>query len=1108
MDDFDNLSIEELLKKANDAYAAGDYETAVKIYTELAEKGNVTAQRRLAQCYASGTGVKKNTQKLLYWLIEATKNGDSGTKDKRATDVNDPVASDRISAEQGDADAQFNLFNCYFGGKGVKKDISQAIYWLRKAAENGHAKAQCKLGFYYSFGIFVKQNSEKAVYWYAKAAEQDDADAQFFLGECFEKGNGVVKDLGQAVYWYTKAAEQGQNDAQFCLGNCYFFCKGVERNPEKAVYWWTKAAEQGNSGAQYNLGVCYKDGTGVEQDLVKAVYWFKKAAEQGHKNALYTLALCYDIGIVGDKNPKEAFDWYTKAAEKGHKDAQFNLFECYLLGKGVKKDTEKTLYWLTKAAEQGHSKAQLFLGVCYKDGTGVEKDPDKALYWFEKAYAAGYENAKDYIDRIKNEQAQLILTEKKDVFISWNKDDVPIMKKTEIVLSEEFGMSVWQSDKLCTNNIIKKCESAIQNSSAWVILITKNALESTYIPKEIEWIFDTIKDDKELTECIIPVYEKGVNTKLKELIRADSEKYASYKKIIDLGRVYDINDTEKLAVLIKNALCRRKMIEYRRKVKENNRFFNAFVSSRITNNDALTKIGFCTKYEVDGEMCIDRSVTDHTGKKLGEAQFIDRICKPEENNVRLLVGEGGTGKSLYLSALVRKYFSANRFIFITSCKNLVDFYNKNGRQIDSLEQFFLNDVNKKVGYGFDVSPDVFYGILNNPENRIIFMLDAIDELGGERKSLTALKELIDGSPISCKRNVSILLTSRNISDRVFFGIAAENVFTLDKFTLEDGKKLAHGILNRLNEQNKSDVDTKYRDIGAFLSPESRKFDENELFVEFDKLSEDIISNPLLITNFIVIFIDHVLRGTAMPKNRFEIADKSILFMLHDVETERDPLCKVNSEILKRLNDILCDLALQRALGDTSPTKDIFERYIRDNLKEFGQTAEYEAEALRNYLKNRAIIKNDDENGNVYHAIFQAYLIAKALYKKCYEISKDDFDEQFIDFRKYPEKQFKISGKDFLIRHNEKNFVKDCDPWVDVVPFIISKLDGDAYHLPGISDYGIDKSSGSYDTMEQTLDILYPTDESKKMLSYAMLMDIINARGIYNERAVKEMLGLK
>ena len=61
----------------------------------------------------------------------------------------------RKAAEQGDANAQYHLGNCYFNGYGVTKDGSQAIYWWKKAAEKGFPEAQVLLGSMYFNGTNV-----------------------------------------------------------------------------------------------------------------------------------------------------------------------------------------------------------------------------------------------------------------------------------------------------------------------------------------------------------------------------------------------------------------------------------------------------------------------------------------------------------------------------------------------------------------------------------------------------------------------------------------------------------------------------------------------------------------------------------------------------------------------------------------------------------------------------------------------------------------------------------------------------------------------------------------------------------------------------------------
>src|SRR5262245_16154132 len=56
----------------------------------------------------------------------------------------------RPLAERGNAQAQNQVGDMYYDGKGVTQDYSEAVKWYRKAADQGNAPAQNALGFMYS----------------------------------------------------------------------------------------------------------------------------------------------------------------------------------------------------------------------------------------------------------------------------------------------------------------------------------------------------------------------------------------------------------------------------------------------------------------------------------------------------------------------------------------------------------------------------------------------------------------------------------------------------------------------------------------------------------------------------------------------------------------------------------------------------------------------------------------------------------------------------------------------------------------------------------------------------------------------------------------------
>ncbi len=80
----------------------------------------------------------------------------------------------RPLAEQGDANAQFNLGSMYEYGDGVPQDDTEAVRWYRLAADQGYAKAQSNLGLMYEYGEGVPQDDVQARMWLNLAAAQGD----------------------------------------------------------------------------------------------------------------------------------------------------------------------------------------------------------------------------------------------------------------------------------------------------------------------------------------------------------------------------------------------------------------------------------------------------------------------------------------------------------------------------------------------------------------------------------------------------------------------------------------------------------------------------------------------------------------------------------------------------------------------------------------------------------------------------------------------------------------------------------------------------------------------------------------------------------------------
>jgi uncharacterized protein len=116
-------------------------------------------------------------------------------------------------AEKGDARAQFDIGFMHAYGWGVPRNPAEAITWYRKAADQGLGVAQHFLGLAYVNGEGVRPDDAEAARWFARAAAQGFAQAQYMLGLMTLDGRGVPKDLVQGYALIVMAGQGGVRSA-------------------------------------------------------------------------------------------------------------------------------------------------------------------------------------------------------------------------------------------------------------------------------------------------------------------------------------------------------------------------------------------------------------------------------------------------------------------------------------------------------------------------------------------------------------------------------------------------------------------------------------------------------------------------------------------------------------------------------------------------------------------------------------------------------------------------------------------------------------------------------------------------------------------------------
>lgn len=295
----------------------------------------------------------------------------------------------KAAAQQGDAEAQYQVALNYDSGRGIKRNRHLAWEWMEKAANQRLPIAQGKLGTWYH----DECDYEKAVEWWRKAAEQDFAESQHNLGYAYRVGQGVPQDRMLGLEWTQKASALGLAISTYTLSEHYELGVGFAVDKERAVALCTQAAQEGCAPAQLRLAKRLEIGQGVSVDLNQAIYWYGKAAQSGNAEAQYILGCKYLEGDQITQDYAQALELFQKASIQAHGGAQCKIGYMLEYGLGVTLSLEAAYSYYCNAVANKDMVAAFNLGKMFKDGRGVERDIEKAKGEFSRALEWGYERA-------------------------------------------------------------------------------------------------------------------------------------------------------------------------------------------------------------------------------------------------------------------------------------------------------------------------------------------------------------------------------------------------------------------------------------------------------------------------------------------------------------------------------------------------------------------------------------------------------------------------------------------------------------------------------------------------------------------------------------------
>lgn len=203
--------------------SSADRDTAFRLCTDEANKGNVVSQRLLAGLY-DRSQVPGHDAEAVTWY--------------------------RKAADAGDLPSLFRLGQLLHMGKGVPANALDATAKIKQAAEAGYQPAWVVLGERYELGLGTRRSDQDASFWYRRAAEKGIQSAQAKVGDLFTRGKGVAKDEAEGVRWFRMSAEGSNREGQYGLGMAYVRGRGIAKSDSLGLVWLKKAADQGHLEAQ------------------------------------------------------------------------------------------------------------------------------------------------------------------------------------------------------------------------------------------------------------------------------------------------------------------------------------------------------------------------------------------------------------------------------------------------------------------------------------------------------------------------------------------------------------------------------------------------------------------------------------------------------------------------------------------------------------------------------------------------------------------------------------------------------------------------------------------------------------------------------------------
>lgn len=811
--------------------------------------------------------------------------------------------------------------------------------------------------------------------------------------------------------------------------------EALENKDQKAFEYWLKLANLMENDGMFKVGFYYEMGMGVEQSYKEAIKWYNKSVS--------------------------TFDQFSNYV---HTYAYTRLGMLYEKGYGVERDYNKAreLYEKGLVCEYGYYPECAYqLGKLYENGYGVSVNYEKAIEYYR--LAEGLEDAKlaiqELVEKLNahyEKKFSLANSGKSyDVFVSWNHNDKKFMDELVYGIenysfneSKENGQGAyahyraWNSDRDADGLIDSCIKNAIDESKFFIVILSENSLKSKWVAKEVEMALGKVKSGLWSEESIIVIYLDEKSSQILNSIKNKDNPFYHLKEYTgSFVSAQDNNLINNICERIKNGFeCEaiRRYIANQQKIGKQFKFLlRNQCEATLDGNEGFSQLIDALIDFEGGYLKRDlhsRNDFDYDAK-ISVDKIMDSGCS------FYLYGDGGSGKSLYLTNLINTYFKPPHF-FIRI--NLIDYENWFSEG-ENLTQLLNRELNKYLSntqkYRFEKS---LTRARNGGRNNIIVVFDGLDEINDTCKRV--LLKLIEEYRKS-NQGDRFIFTARKTPfyqelKMLFDNLKLYEIRGLEK---DEQEKLYDVICSRV-EKGKNNDNSDERD--------TLKLD---FFIRLSDITGEIKKNPMLLSNLIFIYLKN--NGREFPAKKHEIIGKSVGIFIDELEEERNIRCKYSGYMANgRLRKILEFIAYQKLSGISLDFERLICAYFEENDEartlclQNGDIPHDVGSEIYKYLFRRAIITTD----KITHDIFTAFFAGCFVYNKIYEgkiatrsvVFKDE--EYLID----------------LLNDGYDGFL-GCEEgmWNEVSAELIMKLD---YEINALDNRPMRERHPSYNTFDKTL----------------------------------------